>query len=253
MTREKSEIIYGLHAVRHALQHSPVYVLEIWIQNDKQSVRGIQDIIKHAGTIPVQYVSRQAMDKLTQYARHQGVIVRKKKVQSANINLTSLLVMEDDTTPLYLVLDGVQDPHNLGACIRTADAAGVKAVIIPKDRAVTLNATVRKVASGAAENVPVVEVTNLARSLRELQDAGIWIIGTAIDAGASIYNVDLNRPLALVMGSEEKGLRQNTRNHCDMLVTIPMAGVVENLNVSVATGICLYEAIRQRICVKRET
>lgn len=253
MTKGKSEIIYGLHAVKHALQHSPVYVLEIWIQDDKQSAQGIQDIIKLAGTIPVQYVSRQAMDKLTQYARHQGVVVRKKKVRSANIDLTSLLVMEDDTTPLYLVLDGVQDPHNLGACIRTADAAGVKAVIIPKDRAVTLNATVRKVASGAAENVPVVEVTNLARSLRELQDAGIWIIGTADDAGASIYDVDLNRPMALVMGSEDSGLRQNTRNHCDILVTIPMAGVVENLNVSVATGICLYEAIRQRMCVKRHS
>ena len=241
-----TEIVYGMHAVRHALQHSPVYVLELWIQNDRQSEQAIRDIMQLAGTTPVQYVSKQAMNKLTHYARHQGVVIRKKKARSANIDLTSLLTSEDETIPLYLVLDGVQDPHNLGACIRTADAAGVKAVIIPKDRAAGLNATVSNVASGAAENIPVIEVTNLARSLRALQDAGIWIIGTVNDAGTSIYEVDLNRPLALVMGAEDKGLRQNTRDHCDMLVNIPMAGVVESLNVSVATGICLFEAIRQR-------
>lgn len=241
-----TEIVYGMHAVRHALQHSPVYVLELWIQNDRQSEQAIRDIMQLAGTTQVQYVSKQAMNKLTHYARHQGVVIRKKKTRSANIDLTSLLTSEDGTIPLYLVLDGVQDPHNLGACIRTADAAGVKAVIIPKDRAVGLNATVSNVASGAAENIPVIEVTNLARSLRALRDAGIWIIGTVNDAGASIYEVDLNRPLALVMGAEDKGLRQNTRDHCDMLVNIPMAGVVESLNVSVATGICLFEAIRQR-------
>ena len=243
---DKTQIVYGMHAVRHALKHSLVYVLEIWIQNDRQSEQAIQDIIKLAGATPVQYVSRQAMDNLTHFARHQGVVIRKKKVRSANIDLTSLLSSDDKVTPLYLVLDGVQDPHNLGACLRTADAAGVEAVIIPKDRAAGVNTTVSNVASGAAESIPVIEVTNLARTLRALQDAGIWVIGTAGDAETSIYDVDLNRPLALVMGAEDKGLRQNTRNHCDMLVSIPMAGIVENVNVSVATGICLFEAIRQR-------
>jgi 23S rRNA (guanosine2251-2'-O)-methyltransferase len=151
-----------------------------------------------------------------------------------------------ETLPLFLVLDGVQDPHNLGACLRTADAAGVRAVIMPKARTAPLSATVSKVASGAAEHIPVIQVTNLARTLRQMQEAGIWIIGTADDAGCSLYGADFKRAVALVMGGEGAGLRENTRQHCDLLVRIPMAGSVESLNVSVAAGICLFEAVRQR-------
>jgi 23S rRNA (guanosine2251-2'-O)-methyltransferase len=147
-----------------------------------------------------------------------------------------------------LVLDGVQDPHNLGACLRSADAAGVDAVIVPKDKAAGLTPVVRKVACGAAENVPFFQVTNLARTLRDLQERGIWLIGAAGEAESSLYQADLRGPLALVMGAEEQGMRRLTREHCDVLVNIPMAGSVESLNVSVATGICLFEAVRQRRC-----
>ena len=174
-------------------------------------------------------------------------MIRRKVTSIDNkIDLASVLEIDDGTKALFLVLDGIQDPHNLGACLRTADAVGVRAVILPKDRAVGLNETVRKVACGAAENTPVIHVTNLSRSLREMQDAGVWIIGTADEAENTIYEEDLTLPIALVMGSEGQGLRQNTRKHCDKLVNIPMAGVVESLNVSVAAGVCLYEAQRQR-------
>lgn len=149
-------------------------------------------------------------------------------------------------TPLLLILDDVTDPHNLGACMRTADAAGVHAVIVPKDRSVSITETVRRVACGAAEKVPFVRVTNLARTMTQLKEAGIWLVGTADEARANLYGADLTGPLALVMGSEGSGLRRLTREHCDFLVSIPMAGSVESLNVSVATGVCLFEAVRQR-------
>ena len=247
MTRQNTEIIYGIHAARHALNISLPFVLEIWVQEDKKESGAIRKMIEQASGISIQYVSKQTLDKLSQYERHQGIVVRKRIEKMDVPDLDTLLLDAHKTLPIFLILDGVQDPHNLGACLRTADAAGVRAVILPKDRAVSLNATVRKVASGAAENVPVIEVTNLARTLRQMQEAGIWIIGTADDAIHSIFQVDLNRPLAMVMGAEGAGLRQNTRNHCDTLVHIPMAGIVESLNVSVAAGICLFEALRQRI------
>jgi len=242
-----TEIIYGLHTIRHALQQSPHSVLEMWVQENKKDARAISELIKLAGSLTVQYVSKQTLDKLAQYERHQGVVLRKRKEKPPTHDLAALLSdIDNDALPLFLVLDGVQDPHNLGACLRTADAAGVKAVIIPKARTASLTATVSKVASGAAESIPLIEVTNLARILREMQEAGIWVIGTADDAPGSIYQADLNRPLALVMGGEGEGLRENTRKHCDLLASIPMAGIVESLNVSVATGICLFEAVRQR-------
>lgn len=241
-----TEIIYGLHSARHALQHSPDSVLEMWVQDNKKESQAIRELVKVAGSLAVQYASKQTLDKLAQYGRHQGVVLRKRKGKKAADDLDTLLNnIDTNVLPLFLVLDGVQDPHNLGACLRTADAAGVKAVIIPKARTASLTATVSKVASGAAENVPLIEVTNLARTLREMQEAGIWIIGTADDVPDRIYQVDLNRPLALVMGGEGEGLRENTRKHCDVLVSIPMAGIVESLNVSVASGICLFEAVRQ--------
>jgi len=242
-----TEIIYGLHAARHALQQSAHTVLELWVQENKKDSKAISELIRAAGSSSIQYVSKQTLDKLAQYERHQGVVLKKRKEKQAVSDLAALLSdIDNDAIPLFLVLDGVQDPHNLGACLRTADAAGVRAIIIPKARTASLTATVSKVASGAAESVPLIEVTNLARTLRQLKEAGIWIIGTADDAPGSIYQADLNRSLALVMGGEGEGLRENSRKHCDLLVSIPMAGIVESLNVSVATGICLFEAVRQR-------
>ncbi len=250
MASKRTEITCGKHAVRHALNNAPVNVLEIWIQENKKSARAMTEILVIAKStqIPVQFVTNKTLDKLTHQANHQGVAIRRKiTAMGSRIDLTSVLEIDDGTKPLFLVLDGVQDPHNLGACLRTADAVGVRAVILPKDRAVGLNETVRKVASGAAENTPVIHVTNLSRALREMQDAGVWIIGTADEAENSIFEEDLTSPTALVMGSEGPGLRQNTRKHCDKLVNIPMLGIVESLNVSVAAGVCLYEARRQRL------
>jgi len=248
---KKSEITYGIHAVRHALKNASINVLEMWalenIKPAKKSTGAISEILELAknAQVTVQFVANKTLDKLTRQANHQGVAIR-RKVMDSKIDLASVLNMDDGGNALFLVLDGVQDPHNLGACLRTADAVGVRAVILPKDRAVGLNETVRKVACGAAENTPVIHVTNLSRALREMQDAGIWVIGTADESENTIYEEDLTSSIALVMGSEGQGLRQNTRKHCDKLVNIPMVGVVESLNVSVAAGVCLYEAQRQR-------
>ncbi len=252
MSRQ-SEITCGIHAVRHALKNAAANVLEMWVLENKKSAKGISEILELAKNahVTVQFVANKTLDKLThqanQQVNHQGVVIRRKVTgKESKIDLESVLEIEDGEKALFLVLDGVQDPHNLGACLRTADAVGVRAVILPKDRAVGLNETVRKVACGAAENTPVIHVTNLSRALREMQDAGIWVIGTADEADNTVYEEDLTSSIALVMGSEGQGLRQNTRKHCDKLVNIPMAGVVESLNVSVAAGVCLYEARRQR-------
>lgn len=250
---KKNEITCGIHAVRHALKNASSDVLEMWAEEnkktDKKSGRAISEILNIANSnkITVQFVANKTLDKLTHQANHQGVVIRRKaSTINKDIDLASILEIDDGTNVLYLVLDGVQDPHNLGACLRTADAVGVRAVIVPKDRAVGVNETVRKVACGAAENTPVIHVTNLSRSLKEMQEAGVWVIGTDDEAENTIYQEDLTSPIALVMGSEGEGLRQNTRKHCDKLVNIPMVGVVESLNVSVAAGVCLYEARRQR-------
>ncbi|MCK5668554.1 MAG: 23S rRNA (guanosine(2251)-2'-O)-methyltransferase RlmB [Gammaproteobacteria bacterium] len=246
---KQSEITCGIHAVRHALKNAAANVLEMWVLENKKPAKGISEILELAENahVTVQFVANKTLDKLTHQANHQGVVIRRKiEVLNSKIDLASVLEIEDGGKALFLVLDGVQDPHNLGACLRTADAVGVRAIILPKDRAVGLNETVRKVACGAAENTPVIHVTNLSRALREMQDAGIWVIGTADEAENTIYEEDLTSSIAIVMGSEGQGLRQNTRKHCDKLVNIPMAGVVESLNVSVAAGVCLYEARRQR-------
>jgi len=190
-------------------------------------------------------VKKHFLDEKAQ-GNHQGVAARAKPVQAKGEN--ELLSQLDalDGAPLLLVLDTITDPHNLGACLRTADAAGVHAVIAPKDKAVGITATVSKVACGAAESVPFYQVTNLARTLKELQDRGIWLFGTAGEASESVYKTDLKGPIAIVMGAEGKGLRRLTREACDHLIHIPMAGDVSSLNVSVATGVCLFEAVRQR-------
>ncbi|MBI2970646.1 MAG: 23S rRNA (guanosine(2251)-2'-O)-methyltransferase RlmB [Gammaproteobacteria bacterium] len=242
-----TEFVYGTHAVRHALNASPESALELCVQEGKRGTAALIPLVERAVRLglPVRDLSRRDLDLRTGFGRHQGVALLRKALAPAVRGLDSLL-LRGGAPLLLLVLDGVQDPHNLGACIRSADAAGADAVIIPKDRAVPVNATVRKVASGAAEHTPVISVTNLARALRQLKSAGVWVIGLAKDAREDLYGVDFSLPTAFVLGAEGSGLRHNIRAHCDRLVALPMAGAVESLNVSVAAGICLYEALRQR-------
>jgi len=250
MTKNKDEIIYGLHAVRHALEQAPEQVLELWVQQHKKSSPELNNIyqLADAVSIVVQSVLRATLNKHTGNAVHQGVAIRRRVVkQKQSTDLDSILSLDRESIPMFLILDGIQDPHNLGACIRTANVAGVDAVIIPKHRAVPVNATVRKVASGAAEHTPCLTVTNIARSIRKLQQTGIWVIGAAEDADTSLYDTDLTLPLALVLGAEGKGIRQNIRKHCDKLVHIPSSATVASLNVSVAAGVCLFEIMRQRL------
>jgi 23S rRNA (guanosine2251-2'-O)-methyltransferase len=196
-------------------------------------------------------VDRARLDGLAgMNGRHQGVIARVIDTPIPYKDIHDILESDLKEPPFFLILDGVEDPHNLGACLRVADAMGVHAVIAPKDRAVGLNATVRKVASGAAETVPFIAVTNLARTIRELKEAGVFVVGTTMDAPSTLLNIKLDGPIAIVLGSEGDGIRRLTAETCDALVTIPMFGSVESLNVSVASGICLYEARRQRSLVK---
>jgi 23S rRNA (guanosine2251-2'-O)-methyltransferase len=242
------ELIYGLHAVAAALQRDPACLLEIQVVEGSRSQARLSQIVNQARTagIAVHTCSRDVLDKLVTDGAHQGIIAWQKPARALNEGDLDDLLAALTAPPLLLVLDGVQDPHNLGACLRTADAAGVHAVIAPRDRAVGLTPIVRKVASGAAETMPFIQVTNLARTLRELKDKGIWLVGAAGEAEQDIYAADLRGPIAVVMGAEGEGLRRLTREHCDFLVRIPMAGNVGSLNVSVATGICLFEAVRQR-------
>ena len=248
MGRKKADIVYGQHAVRLALENNPQNVFELWVQNDKKLSAELNHLIEkaRASGVGVQQVSRASLDRHSGQALHQGVMIRQAPARDKNNYGIDELLAEQNNNLFLLILDGVQDPHNLGACLRTANAAGVNAVIIPKDNSASLNATVSKVASGAAESTPLIQISNLSRTLRQLKEAGVWIVGTAAEGDNSIYEIDLNVSLAIVMGGEGQGLRQNTRKHCDYLATLPMGGVVESLNVSVASGICLYEAIRQK-------
>ena len=241
------QTIYGFHAVESLLQHEPERLLEIWFLEGRQDKRteSILSLLSQHG-IRHHKARREQLDELAGSSNHQGVVANCRAASVRNENFLNVLLDSLNVPPFLLVLDGIQDPHNLGACLRTADAAGVHAVIAPKDNAVSLNATVRKVACGAAETVPFVSVTNLARCLRNLKDRGVWLIGTAGEAEQPVYDQDLKGPLALVMGAEGKGMRRLTRETCDGLIYIPMQGSVESLNVSVATGVCLYEALRQR-------
>jgi len=243
-----TQTIAGLNSVRTALAHGAAAVQGLWVEKRRQD-RRIKELLQLAreSGVTVNLVSREELDRLADGANHQGVVAKINAPGARDEAALKDLVRGLDEAPFLLVLDGVQDPHNLGACLRSADAAGVHAVIAPKDRSVGLGPTVCKVACGAAESVPFVQVTNLARSLRWLQDeAGVWLTGTAGEAETSLYDQDLRGPLALVMGGEEKGMRRLTREACDSLVKLPMAGAVESLNVSVAAGICLFEAVRQR-------
>lgn len=242
----QSVLIYGFHAVTSRLRQNPEGVQEIYLDQGRhdQRSRDLLQLAEVKGVKTVQ-VARQRLDGMAG-DKHQGVVAR---VSSALAALPHTLdgVLENLSEPaLLLVLDGVQDPHNLGACLRVADAMGAHAVIAPKDRAVGLNPTVRKVASGAAETVPFVTVTNLSRTLRELQEMGVWVIGTAGEADQDLFSMKLDGPVAWVLGAEGEGLRRLTRENCDELARIPMSGSVESLNVSVAAGICLFESRRQR-------
>ena len=240
----KAILIHGIHAVKAALQKDATTVVELLLAPARNNRRldSIRDIAKQAG-VTIRQVSADELEFLCEGERHQGVAARVQVSQQA----ASLeLLLQTVKQPLLLVLDGVQDPHNLGACLRTADAAGVDAVIVPQDKAVGLTPVVHKVACGAAETMPFYQVTNLARTLRMLQQEGVWLIGADERGDSDLYATDLKGPVALVMGAEGKGLRRLTREHCDVMMSIPMAGQVSSLNVSVATGVCLFEIVRQR-------
>ena len=239
--------IIGFHAVTELLKHQSADVLQLVIQDGRNDERlqALKSIALQAN-IELAQLAKREMDRRFPGV-HQGVAaLHRNPVAAKSEKELGVLLDSLDRAPLLLVLDGITDPHNLGACLRSADAAGVDAVIIPKDKSATLNATVHKVASGAAETVPLFAVSNLARCLESLQRRGIWLVGTADETGKSLFDQDLTGALALVMGSEGRGLRRLTRERCDYLVAIPMAGKLSSLNVSVATGVCLFEALRQR-------
>lgn len=241
------EFVFGWHAIESVLKQEPGRLQRVWIQTGRED-RRVQQITSALDELGVAWevVHRRELDARVAGV-HQGVVAQVGVSREWDeVDLLSTL-SAGGKPPFLLVLDGVTDPHNLGACLRTADAVGVQAVIIPKDKSASLNATVRKVACGAAETVPLVRVTNLARFLRSLKEEGVWLIGTTGEAGATLYQADFTGSVALVMGAEGKGMRRLTREHCDLLVSIPMQGQVDSLNVSVATGVCLYEALRQRL------
>ena len=241
----KTQILFGFHAVTVRLKTAPESVQEIHFDGTRkdQRMRAFLERAQAAGAKLVES-DDDRLQKLGGSHRHQGVVARVKAVAQSH-SLDDVLDGVEGP-PLVLVLDGVTDPHNLGACLRVADGAGAHAVVAPKDHAVGVNATVAKVASGAAETVPYLMVTNLARTLNELKERDIWVIGTSDQAEKTLYDLDLSGPVALVLGAEGDGMRQLTAKTCDELVRIPMQGAVESLNVSVAAGVSLYEALRQR-------
>ena len=239
------KVLFGFHAVGVRLKTAPRSIIEIYFEPTRRDAR-MRQFIERATEAGVRLIEADGMRlaKLAGSHGHQGVAARVEPLAQTH-SLDDLLDTIDGP-PLLLVLDGVTDPHNLGACLRVADGAGAHAVIAPKDHAVGINATVAKVASGASETVPYFMVTNLARTLNELKERSIWCIGTSDGTSKTIYQADLKTPVALIMGAEGEGMRQLTRKTCDELVGIPMRGAVESLNVSVASGVCLYEALRQR-------
>ena len=253
MSNKQNQWIVGINAVAAAVEHDAENVREVLLEAGAKNPRIVEiESAARRRDIDVRRVNQQALDGVAGGLRHQGAVARYAAAKTWDENELEGLVEAAEGKALLLVLDGVQDPHNLGACLRSAAAAGVTAVVIPKDKAVQVNATVRKTSAGAADSVPVVRVTNLSRTLRDLQKLGVWIYGLAGEAGASLYALDLRGNVALVLGGEADGLRRLTREHCDQLVTIPMpggdaAGGVESLNVSVAAGVTLFEAVRQRL------
>jgi 23S rRNA (guanosine2251-2'-O)-methyltransferase len=241
------EYVFGLHAVQALLDKAPKRVKRVYLLRGRVDAR-VQTVgdLAQQHDVPVERLSPEDIDKMAEGGVHQGVIALVTPSQLWSEEMLTHLLDNLEGPALLLVLDGVTDPHNLGACLRSADAAGAQAVIIPRDRSASLSPTVRKVACGAAETVPLVAVTNLARTLKQLQQRGLWVVGTAGEAEQLIYQVDLKVPSVIVMGAEGSGMRRLTREHCDYLAKLPMAGGVSSLNVSVAAGVCLFEAVRQR-------
>ena len=241
-----ARILFGFHAITVRMKTAPKSVIELHVEANRRDarMRSFVDRARESG-IKIVETDGERLDKMAGSSRHQGVVARVEVV--AMLHSLDEVIEAVEGPPLLLVLDGVTDPHNLGACLRVADGAGAHAIVAPKDHAVGVNATVAKVASGAAETVPYIMVTNLARTLNELKDFDIRVIGTSDDAEQTLYDIDLTGPIAFVLGSEGDGMRQLTRKTCDQLVRIPMAGAVESLNVSVAAGVCLFEALRQRM------
>lgn len=243
MAKQQTEIIYGIHSVESFLKNNIASVLQLWVQQGRHDKR-VQVILRLAekNRLHIETLSSEKMKNKCDGAAHQGVIARVRRVAAKTVSLEDLCQRDN---LLLLVLDEVQDPHNIGACLRTADAVGADAVVVSKNRSPSLTAAVRKVSSGAADTVPFVQVSNLARALQTLRDHNVWILGAAGEADSDLYGCQLSEKVALVMGSEGKGMRRLTRENCDQLISIPMYGAVESLNVSVATGICLYQ-IRHR-------
>lgn len=239
-------LVYGLHAVM-ALFERQRPVQQLWIQDSRHDAR-LESLLAQAAQrdVSVQRVSREKLDELAGNGRHQGVVAQADAARAGDEDDLKAFVGALRSPAFLLVLDGVQDPHNLGACLRSANAAGVQAVITPRDRAAELTPVVRKAAAGAAEMTPFFQVTNLARTLRWLKQQNIWLVGLAAEADQPLYQLDMKGPLALVLGAEGSGLRRLSKAECDFLAHIPMAGGVESLNVSVATGVALFEALRQR-------
>jgi 23S rRNA (guanosine2251-2'-O)-methyltransferase len=246
MKNPTKTFLFGIHAVQALLSQHPERALTLYVQKERhdQKIQVITELAK-TNRVKIELLTRVELDALVEDAVHQGVVAACHKPTAHTENDLETIISAA-AKPLLLVLDGIQDPHNLGACLRSADAAGVHAVIVPKDKSVAITPTVSKVASGAAETVPFIQVTNLARTLRFLKDQGIWVFGAAGEATETLYQADLTVPAALVLGAEGQGLRRLTREHCDVLLNIPMRGSVSSLNVSVATGIFLFEALRQR-------
>lgn len=242
----KTQLIFGIHAVHGVLKSDAQNIQEICVQRGRedQRIKKLWDLAKREG-IPCKLVNRRGLDQLVD-GNHQGVVAYCNSSERYNEDFLVHLLEKLPRPPFLLVLDGVTDPHNIGACLRSAEAAGVDAVIAPRDRSAGLNATARKVACGAADVMPFVTVTNLARTLKLLQSEGVWVVGAAGEAEASLYDVDLRGALAIVLGAEGEGLRRLTRDCCDILASIPLMGTVGSLNVSVAAGVCLFEALRQR-------
>lgn len=242
------QLLAGFHAVTARLRHAPASIRLVYVDESRRDRRmgTFVEQARNAG-VAVHTVPASRLEGMARGLRHQGVLAMAQP-QALAVDVDELLddVLEAGGVPLLLVLDGVTDPHNLGACLRTADAAGVHAVIAPRDRSVGLSSVAQRVACGAAETVPYLMVTNLARTLRSLKERDIWVVGTDDQAERTLHAVDARRPMAWVMGAEGEGMRRLTRETCDELVTIPMLGAVESLNVSVASAVCLYETVRQR-------
>lgn len=245
------ELLFGIHSVDAALTHDHGNILELYIEADSHNTR-LKELSERARDLGVKPHSRprEALDRMTGGARHQGAVARYNAPPPRGESELSALVENAGQGAFLLVLDGVTDPHNLGACLRSAEAAGVTAVICPKDKAVGITPTVRTASAGAADRIAFVAVTNLARTLKALKEQGVWLVGLADDAEQDLYTLDLHGPLAIVVGSEGEGMRRLTSESCDFLARIPMRGAVESLNVSVSAGIALFEALRQRMKAK---